>query len=151
MSLLYPLAADAVVWLHLAFILFAVGGAVLLWRWPALVWLHLPALAWGVWIEFSGGICPLTPLENRLRALAGQHGYEGGFVEHYLMPLIYPPGLTPGMQWILGAGLLGLNLLLYGAWLRRLRRQGRHRRRSQADAGPDAPPPGGRAHGKQGV
>ena len=118
MDLLLPLAADALVWLHLAFIVFVILGAALLWRWPRLVLLHLPAVLWGAWVEFSGAICPLTPLENRLRALAGEGGYAGGFVEHYLLPLIYPAGLTPGFQLLLGGFVVGLNLLLYGLWLR---------------------------------
>lgn len=114
-------AADAVVAMHLAFIGFVVAGGFLALRWPWLPWLHLPALAWGAWIEFSGGICPLTPLENRLRAQAGVAGYGGGFVENYLIPLIYPPGLTSATQWLLGAALIAVNAVAYGAYLRRRR------------------------------
>lgn len=79
----------------------------------ALAWLHLPAVAWGCAVEFLGLPCPLTPLENRLRRAAGDAGYSGGFVEHYLLPLIYPAGLTPAVQWILGAIVLLLNLIAY--------------------------------------
>lgn len=116
-------AADAVLLLHLLFIVFVVFGAALLWRWPQLVWLHLPAALWGATIAFTGGICPLTPLENRLRHAAGEQGYSGGFVEHYLMPLIYPEALTREVQWLLGAGVLLVNLLLYGGWLASRRRR----------------------------
>jgi hypothetical protein len=108
------LAADAVLLLHLAFILFALLGAALVaWRgWIA--WLHLPVLGWGVFIELSHGICPLTPLENSLRRAAGAAGYEGGFIEHYLMPLIYPPGLTATQQVWLAGVLVAVNVVLYG-------------------------------------
>jgi hypothetical protein len=118
----YALAADGVVLLHGLFILFAVlGGLLAAWRpWAAL--LHLPAAAWAAWIEVSGGICPLTPLEVRLRHLAGENGYASGFVEHYLLPLIYPPGLTPAVQWALAALVVGVNLAVY-AWVLRRRRR----------------------------
>jgi hypothetical protein len=120
-------AADAVLVLHLAFILFAaLGGLLVVWR-AAAAWLHLPALAWATWIVATHGICPLTPLENALRRAAGQAGYPGGFIEHYLVPLIYPPGLTPAHQLWLAALLAGSNALLYGwAFLRRrgMRRRG---------------------------
>lgn len=114
--------ADAVVLVHLLFIAFVVAGAALLWRWPRLVWLHLPAAAWGAFVEFSGAICPLTPLENRLRALAGEAGYAQGFVEHYLLAL-YPQALTREVQLALGGAVLLLNLLLYALWLRSRRRR----------------------------
>lgn len=136
MNLITALAADAIVWLHLAFILFVVGGAALLWRWPGVLPLHLSALVWGVYVEFSGTICPLTPLENRLRALAGELGYEGGFVAHYLLPLIYPPGLTSEVQWLLGTAVLLVNAVLYGAWLAR---RGRVRRGQARAAGAGKP------------
>lgn len=115
------LAADLVVLLHFAFILFAVFGALLLLRWPRLAWLHLPALAWAAGIMMVGGVCPLTPLEQRLRAIAGQAGYEGGFIEHYIMPLIYPPGLTREAQLAGAALLLAANSAVYALWLRRRR------------------------------
>ncbi len=111
------LLADALVVAHFAFIAFvAGGGALVAWRrWNAL--LHLPALAWGVYVELSATICPLTPLENALRHAAGQAGYAGGFVDEYLVRVIYPPGLTPGIQLGIGAGLIALNVALYGyAW-----------------------------------
>lgn len=115
------LLADAVVVVHLLFIVFAVLGGALLLRWPRLVWLHLPAACWGAYVEFSGRICPLTPLENTLRERAGQAGYQGGFVEHYLLPVIYPAGLTRDTQLVLGAIVVGLNVAFYARWLRRRR------------------------------
>jgi len=115
-------AADAVLLLHLLFIVFAVLGAALLWRWPRLVWAHGPAMLWAAYIEFSGTLCPLTPLENRLRRAAGEQGYSGGFIEHYLLPLIYPAALTRDVQTLLGVGVLLINLLLYGLWVARRHR-----------------------------
>jgi hypothetical protein len=107
------LAADALVLLHLAFIAFAVfGGLLVAWR-VRLAWLHLPAAAWAAAIEFSGAICPLTPLENRFRRLAGESGYPGGFVEHYLIPIVYPPGLDAPIQKWLGALVIAANLTVY--------------------------------------
>ena len=114
------LLADAVLLLHAGFIAWAVFGGLALLRWPRLVWLHLPALAWGVWISASGGICPLTPLEQRLRVAAGQEGWHGGFIEHYLTVIIYPDGLTRSMQALLAALLLAGNIVVYAlAWRRR--------------------------------
>jgi hypothetical protein len=114
------LLADAVLLLHAGFIAWAVFGGLALLRWPRLVWLHLPALAWGVWISASGGICPLTPLEQRLRVAAGQEGWHGGFIEHYLTAIIYPDGLTRSMQALLAALLLAGNIVVYAlAWRRR--------------------------------
>ena len=106
-------AAEAVVAFHFAFIVFALAGAALLFVWPRLVWLHLPALAWGGFVEFAGRICPLTALEDRLRDAAGQAGYSGGFIDHYLTPVIYPEGLTHHTQLVFGALLIGVNGLLY--------------------------------------
>ncbi len=123
----WSILADAVLVLHGAFIVWATCGALALWRWPRLVWAHLPALAWGVWIEASAGICPLTPLENGLRLRAGQQGYAGGFVEHYLGALIYPQGLTPAAQGRIALALALINLLLYGLLMRRRLRARRMR------------------------
>jgi len=105
--------ADLVVLLHLAFILFVVFGGLLVLRRRRLMWLHLPVVVWGAAIEFVGWVCPLTPLENRLRAAAGEAGYSGGCIEHYLIPLIYPEGLTRELQWLLGALVLLVNALVY--------------------------------------
>ena len=106
--------------LHLAFILFALCGALLALRWPRAAWLHLPAALWAAGIELAGAVCPLTYLEVALRERAGLQGYAGGFVEHYLLPLVYPAGLTPAVQYVLAGIVLGVNLLLY-AWLWRRR------------------------------
>lgn len=114
------LLADAVLVLHGLFIVWAVlGGFAVLWR-GMLAWLHLPAALWGVWIEWSGGLCPLTPLEQSLRRAAGQGGFEGGFIEHYLGALIYPAGLTREMQLLFGAIVLVINLVLYAIVLHRV-------------------------------
>ena len=121
--------ADLVLLAHAAFILFAAAGALLLRRFPRVAWLHLPAVAWGVAIEWSGGVCPLTPLEVWLRRRAGTTGYGGDFIEHYITAVIYPAGLTRGMQVALGGGLLLLNVFLYRrAWSVRPGRAGRARR-----------------------
>ena len=105
--------ADAVVGFHFLFVVFVVLGGLLLVRWPALVWVHLPTAIWGALIELRGWICPLTPLEKLLRAQAGQAGYEGGFIEHYLLPVLYPAELTRGVQLVLGAVVIGLNAAIY--------------------------------------
>lgn len=110
------LAADLLVLLHLAFIVFVVLGGLLVWRWWRVVFLHLPASVWGVLLEFNGWQCPLTPLEQQLRVAAGEAGYSGGFIAHYLLPVIYPAGLTPAFQVALGTGALLINLVIYG-WL----------------------------------
>ena len=121
--MIHRIAADAVLVLHLAFIVFAALGALLVvWR-LRFVWLHVPAVAWAVWIEVSHGICPLTPLENSLRRAAGQAGYSGGFIDHYLVPIIYPAGLTPTHQLWLAAALVAINVVLYGWALSRHRLQ----------------------------
>jgi len=120
----YRLLADAVAVSHLGFVLFALLGGLLVWRWPGWLWAHLPAVVWAVLIEWGGWICPLTPLENWLRHQAGQAGYSSGFVEHYLWPLLYPEDLTRAGQWWLGAGVAVLNLAVYGRLLWR-RRNGR--------------------------
>jgi hypothetical protein len=110
--------------LHGLFIVWAALGALAVWRWPRLAWLHLPALAWAMWIEASGGVCPLTPLENSLRRAAGQAGYSGGFIDHYLGGIIYPAGLTRQTQWLVAGALLLINLVGYGLMIRRARRRG---------------------------
>jgi hypothetical protein len=109
----YRVLADAVLALHFAFIAFALLGGLLVARWPRLAWVHLPAAAWAAGIAFFGGICPLTPLENRLRAAGGETGFEGGFIEHQLEALIYPDWLTREIQVALGAVVLAVNLACY--------------------------------------
>lgn len=119
--MVYRSLADAVLLLHLGFILFVVFGALLVLRWPRLLPVHLLAAAWGFGIEVLGAICPLTHAENRLRRLAGDAGYGGGFIEHYLLPLIYPGEMSRGLQLGLAAGVLVINGVLY-AWILRRRR-----------------------------
>lgn len=111
--MLMHLAADGVLLVHLAFILFVLLGGLLVWRWPRLAWLHLPAVAWGALIEYFGWICPLTPLENYFRQAAGAQGYSGGFIEHYLLPVVYPEGLARSGQLALGLLVLFVNALVY--------------------------------------
>jgi len=111
--MLYRVLADVVLVLHLLFVAFVVAGGLSVLRWPWMAWLHLPALAWGATVEFTGWICPLTPLENLLRRSGGEAGYQGGFIEHYLMPVLYPAGLTRDTQLLLGLGLAGVNLIVY--------------------------------------
>ena len=118
------LLAGTVVAIHLAFVLFVALGGLLVWRWRRLAWAHLPAVAWGVWIELSGDVCPLTPLENHLRSLGGEAAYGGDFVGHYLLPMLYPEGLSRGVQAMLAAGVLALNVVVYGR-LMLLRRHAR--------------------------
>jgi len=124
----YALAAALVLALHLAFVLFVVFGAVLVLRRPRLAWLHLPAAAWGVFIELTGRGCPLTGLENLLRLRAGLQGYAEGFLEHYILWLLYPDGLTRTVQFILAGIVLAINGALY-TWIWR-RRAGSDKRRT---------------------
>jgi hypothetical protein len=119
--MLWSLLADGLVIVHFAFTAFAVFGGFLSSRWPRAAWLHLPALAWGVWIELSHGICPLTPLEVHLRQLGGEAGYAGGFLAHYLGAILYPVGLTPQIQYVLAALLVAINVVAYGRWFLRRR------------------------------
>jgi hypothetical protein len=114
--------ADTVLVVHLLFVAFVVAGGLLALRWRGAVWLHLPALAWGAAIEFFGWVCPLTPLENLLRRWGGQAGYAGGFIDNYLLPLLYPAALTRELQWTLGAALLLFNAVVYLMVWRRWRR-----------------------------
>jgi hypothetical protein len=120
--MVYRALADLVVVLHLGFVLFVVLGGLLALRWPRAAWLHLPAALWGAGIEFVQGVCPLTPLENHLRRLGGEAGYAGGFVEHYLLPVLYPAGLSQNVQWGLGIFVVLLNVAVYTiVWRRRVR------------------------------
>ncbi len=105
--------ADIIVVLHFAFVIFTVLGGFLVLRWKVLAWIHVPAVVWAVLIEFGGWICPLTPLENLLRVRGGGSGYESGFVEHYILPLLYPSMLTRPLQIALGLLVLGINLGIY--------------------------------------
>ena len=119
--MIYRLLADAVVLAHLCFIVFVVSGGFLAWRWPKLAWFHAPAALWGAAIEFAGWICPLTPLENKLRSLAGGVGYQSGFIEHYLVPIIYPAQLTTELMVFFGLIVIFLNAFAYSVYFRRRR------------------------------
>lgn len=112
----FRLAADGVLLLHLAFILFALVGGALAARWRWMPWIHLPAMAWAIFVEFTGRICPLTYMENDLRLRAGQSGYTTSFVEHYLLDVIYPAGLTRELQFGLAATVVVVNIAIY-VWL----------------------------------
>ena len=115
----YRILADLVVGLHALFVVFVVVGGLLALRWPWVVFLHLPAAVWGALIELQGWICPLTPLEKSLRAAAGDAGYQGGFIEHYLLPALYPAGLTRGVQLVLGTAVIVVNVGIYALLLKR--------------------------------
>ena len=116
--------ADALVLAHLAFIVLVPSGGFLALRWPRVALVHLPCAGWGVWVELTGRVCPLTPLENALRARAGQEGYSGGFIEHYVIPAVYPTQLTRSIQIALGVVALVANVVAYGLVLRRRREAG---------------------------
>ena len=119
----WQLLADLLVALHLAFAAFVIFGGFLAWKWRWAVFAHLPALAWGFWVETSGQICPLTPLEIHLRQLAGEAGYQDGFLNHYVLPVLYPPWLTRPDQWVLAVLLLAINLTAYGVLLKKVWRR----------------------------
>lgn len=119
----YALLADTVLILHGLFVVFVVLGGLLSGLSPRWAWVHLPALAWGVLIEWMGWICPLTPLEYRLRQAAQELDATAGIVEQYLVPLLYPVGLTRDTQWLLGIALIVINLVIYGFWIARSRRR----------------------------
>lgn len=115
----YRFLADLVVLIHFGFIIFVVTGGFLAWRWRRVAWVHLPCAVWGTLIEFAGWICPLTPLEVKLRTAAGQAGYEGGFIEHYLIPVMYPESWGPGLRLALGTAVIAINGLAYWGLVRR--------------------------------
>lgn len=115
--------ADGLVIVHFAFIAFVVAGGLLVLRRRWVAWLHVPAVVWGAAIEVGGWICPLTPWENQLRLAAGERGYTGGFIEHYIIPIIYPSGLTRRLQWILAGLVVVVNAFIYAAVIVRARRR----------------------------
>jgi hypothetical protein len=121
--MLYKLAADFVVLIHFSFIIFVVLGGLLVLRWPKVAIAHLPAVAWGAWIEFAYATCPLTPLEKYFRAKAGRESYEGGFINNYIIPLIYPSGYTEQTADLLGYLVMAINLVIYSVviyrWIHR--------------------------------
>jgi hypothetical protein len=110
---MYGVLAELVVGVHVLFVVFVVLGGMLVLRWPRVACLHIPAAIWGAAIEFAGWICPLTPLEIWLRRQAGSAGYSGGFIEHYLLPLLYPSALTREIQLLLGFLVIAANLIIY--------------------------------------
>lgn len=117
------LLADLVLVVHFLFVVFVAVGGFLVLRWNRLAWAHVPAVLWGAAIEFRNGVCPLTPLEKFFRTRAGQATYEHGFIENYLLPIVYPAGMTRQVQLVLGFTALGVNLAIYGwiVWSRRKR------------------------------
>ena len=115
----YAFLADLTVLVHLGFVAWVVAGGWLVLKWPRLAWLHLPSVAWGAAVELGGWVCPLTPLELRYRDLAGESGYAGGFVAHYLLPVLYPTGLTRTTQIALGLFVLAVNCWVYSLVIRR--------------------------------
>jgi hypothetical protein len=117
-KVIYRLIADFLLVFHLGFIAFVLAGGFLAWRWRRLAWFHVPAAAWGAAIEFGGWICPLTPLENHFRRLAGQSGYEGGFIEHYIVPLIYPEEWTLSLRLVFGSLVVAINAVAYFGFFR---------------------------------
>ena len=130
--------ADTLVVFHALFVVFAIGGGILvIWR-PIVALAHLPAALWAAWVELSGSICPLTPLENAWRRGGGEAGYAGGFIEHYVLPMLYPAGLTAQMQLGLGVGVIAINALLYSIAWRRAQNQ------AQGDLRDNGAPRGGR-------
>ena len=137
--MVYLVLADAAVVLHLAFVLFVVLGGLLALRRPRAAWVHLPTAAWGAAVEFGGWICPLTPLENWLREQGGRVGYSSGFVEHYLVPVLYPAALTREIQFALGALVLVVNAAVYATVLWRRFRAGRGQVIRAAGSGLRAP------------
>jgi hypothetical protein len=116
-------AADVIVLLHLGFIVFVAFGALLVLRWNRIIWLHVPAFLWGAFVEFSGTICPLTPLEQSLRIAAGEQGYTGGFIDRYIVAAIYPAELTASVQFAIGVFVIAVNVVIYGSLLYRRRRR----------------------------
>ena len=121
--MLTSLTADLIVILHFGFILFVLFGGFLILKWHRIVWLHLPAVIWGALIELAGWYCPLTPLEQSLRQAAGEGGYSGGFIEHYIVPLIYPVGLTRDMQILFGCIVIVVNVVAYALVIKQWRRE----------------------------
>ena len=119
MEQFYSLAADSVVVVHLAFILFVILGGLTLFKWPWMIWLHVPTAVWGALVELLGAPCPLTPLENHLRRVGNAEAYSGGFIDHYIMPIVYPPGLTRRTQVVLGVLILAVNFAIYFRYLTR--------------------------------
>ncbi len=126
--MMYPLLADLVLIVHRAFVVFVLCGGLLMLRWRWIAWLHLPAAVWGAVVEFTGWICPLTPLENWLRAQGGETSYRSDFITQYLLPVLYPGDLARDLQLLLGTGVVVLNAAVYW-WLWRMQVRGASRNR----------------------
>lgn len=109
----YKLTADLLVLIHFSFIIFVVLGGLLVLRWPAVAWVHIPAAGWGAWIEITHSFCPLTTIEQNLRSAADVANYEGSFIDNYIIPIVYPPGFTPEAARLLGFSLIAITLLVY--------------------------------------
>jgi len=125
---MYTLLADLVLIVHLAFVIFVLCGGLLVLRWRWIAWLHLPAALWGAVVEFTGWICPLTPLENWLRTQGGEATYAGDFIGRYLLPILYPEALTRDLQFLLGTVVVVLNAAVYW-WLWHTQARGASRNR----------------------
>ncbi len=125
MEMLSRIAAEVIVVLHLVFILFVIVGGLTLFKWPWMIWVHVPAAVWGGLVELVGAPCPLTPLENHLRQAGNADAYSGGFIDHYIMPIVYPPGLTRQTQVILGVLILVVNFAIYFKFLTRKTKVGK--------------------------
>ncbi len=121
--MIYRILAEAVVLVHLSFVVFAVCGGLLVCKWPRLAWGHLPVAVWAALVEFGGWICPLTPLENWLRLQGGDAGYGAGYVERYLLPFLYPGQMTRSLQIGLGMGVLAINVAVYAVAVQAARRR----------------------------
>ena len=122
--MIYRIAADALVVLHVAFVVFVVLGGLLVWKYPRAVWVHVPAALWGIGIEVVGAVCPLTYLEVALRQRAGEMGYATGFIENYLVPVLYPQGLTRSLQFAMAGAVIIINSLIYGILIHTKHNQG---------------------------
>ncbi|MCH8347850.1 MAG: DUF2784 domain-containing protein [Proteobacteria bacterium] len=118
----YSIVADLIVVLHLSFVIFVVAGGLLVLKWRWILYAHIPAAVWGVLLEFQGWGCPLTPLEKSLRITAGEEGYSGGFIEYYLVPLIYPGEITRDIQIWVGVFVIIINMVIYGLVIARRKR-----------------------------
>jgi hypothetical protein len=115
----FRILADATVAVHVAFVLFVILGGLIVARWRGVAWVHIPAAAWAAWVEFAGWVCPLTPLENWLREQGGGTAYTSSFIEHYLLPILYPESLSRELQWVLGGMVLLINAVMYVVVFRR--------------------------------
>ena len=124
--MIYRIAADFVLMTHFAFIVLVVVGGLVVYRYAWFAWIHIPAASWGAFVELTGRICPLTTLENFLRIRAGQEGYVDSFVEHYIVPVIYPAGLTRHVQFLLAGLVIAANVIIYATILLRKRAAGEH-------------------------